>query len=148
MIRSSLAKKIRFDEKLQWLEDHIYIYQCFMHAEKFVAIPDVIYNYMIRDVFSLSSVRDPHLIMHASRKELFVKQSLLNGCDIDTIRYNWQVFHGRELLAISNLYTGIFNKEYRKTFLNKYVRIDEDNPLLIVKLANLWRCARLCFIAL
>ncbi|WP_064976215.1 glycosyltransferase family 2 protein [Alistipes provencensis] len=60
---------LSFNEEINWLEDQIFGYKCFMACRRIVYIPDTLYHYRYWDDHSLSSVQSPKVIAAASRLE-------------------------------------------------------------------------------
>lgn len=75
-IRKECIANIRFDESLNWCEDHIFSYQCYFNCKKMSVLSKPCYHYQIHTSGSLSDVKNPYIIKAASEKELYWKTKL------------------------------------------------------------------------
>ncbi len=84
-LKKEIIANIFFNEEINWLEDQIFGYQCFLACQRIAYIPDTLYHYRYWDNGSLSSVRSPNVIARASQLEHNIKITLTEG---DTYRQN------------------------------------------------------------
>lgn len=77
-IKRSCISNIRFNERINWLEDHIFAYQCYFNCERMVISHRPCYHYMIRNQRKerLSYVHNPWVIREASQLDYQLKKAL------------------------------------------------------------------------
>lgn len=124
-IRRDTIGELRFDEDINWLEDQIFSYQCYLKSKKILLIPDVLYHYYRWNAGSLSNVKDPLVIAKASIKEYNLKLQLT---DLSTYRrmvvqeYKWRLD-----FLVKALYADNYSCSFRHRFAKQ---ICFDKPLL------------------
>lgn len=97
--RRSIVGEIRFDETIYWLEDHIFSRQCFGRCRTLVLENRPSYTYYIRERSSLSSVKDPRMMIDAAYKEYCSRIGLLQGEEYKAYEQQESLFYSRVLLA-------------------------------------------------
>lgn len=87
-IRKDVIRNVRFNETINWLEDHIFSYECYFNCHKFKIISKPLYHYFTREseASSLSYIKNPWVIKKAMELEYEWKNRLNNGKhkDIET----------------------------------------------------------------
>lgn len=79
MVHRECIGNIRFNEKINYLEDHIFSYQCYFNCKRMAVIAKPIYNYCVHDSGSLSTCKDPYVLSEASRQEYILKSRMVAG---------------------------------------------------------------------
>ncbi|MDE6492041.1 MAG: glycosyltransferase [Lactobacillus sp.] len=109
---------VRFNEKINWLEDHIFCYQCYFNCDKVKVLSKPLYHYMIREgQTNLSNVKNPMVVLDAMNLEYDWKQRLNNGKypDIERKSITDNYLYNLHLL-VNLLYTTGRNMDTRKVF--------------------------------
>lgn len=78
-IRKECVHGVLFDEDINWCEDHIFSYQCYVYCRKMSVLSYPCYHYQIRRQISLSDVKNPYVLKKASEKGRCLKIKLNNG---------------------------------------------------------------------
>ncbi|MBR3064642.1 MAG: glycosyltransferase family 2 protein [Bacteroidales bacterium] len=97
--RKSLLWNVRFDETISWLEDHVFSRQCFGQCCTLVLENQPSYEYFIRNRGSLSSVKDPIMMMDAAYKEYRSRINLLQEKEYREYEKKERLLYTRVLLA-------------------------------------------------
>lgn len=117
-------KKIRFNETINWLEDHIFSYECYSNCRKVSVIKKPLYHYFTREneAKSLSYVKDPWVIKTAMDLEYDWKTKLNNGKyeDINSEIETNYLHNIHRLLTV--LYTVIPESHQREKFSTMVLR--------------------------
>lgn len=119
-IKKTAVGAIRFIEDINWLEDHIFSYECYLNCNSVKVISAPFYHYVTRQLTqsSLSYVQNPAVIIKAINREYDFKNLLNDGKYTDvtqTIALNY--LHSVHRLVFL-LYTKSFNYKTRKSFKN------------------------------
>lgn len=69
----------RFNEELCWLEDHTFIYECYLNCRRMAILNAATYHYVRRNENSLAHIKDPDIVKKAADIELTLKKKLLGG---------------------------------------------------------------------
>jgi len=78
-IRRDKVNGLKFNEEINWLEDHIFCYSYYFQCRKVKVLSRPLYHYVIRSSNdSLSNVRNPYVVADAMRIEFELKTKL-NG---------------------------------------------------------------------
>lgn len=85
-IQKECISNIRFEQNINWCEDHIFSYQCYLNCQKMSILSIACYHYQIHKSGSLSDVRNPYIIQIASEKERYWKLKLNSGVYLDIQR--------------------------------------------------------------
>lgn len=117
-IKKTIFDNIRFLEDINWLEDQIFSYECYLKCDSIKVISAPLYHYVTRQLTqsSLSYVQDPGVIIKAINREYDLKIMLNDGKYSDmthTIALNY--LHSIHRL-VSLLYTKSHNYKTRKSF--------------------------------
>lgn len=75
-IKKECVSNIRFEKNINWCEDHIFSYQCYLNCKKMSILNKACYHYQIHETGSLSDIRNPYTIKEASEKERYWKIKL------------------------------------------------------------------------
>lgn len=92
-LKVSLIGNLRFQKEIRWNEDHLFNYDCITRAKAISFISDNVYNYYIRNVESLSNVRDPFVVINTCAKVCEYRLKMASSsednvfCDIMEIKY-------------------------------------------------------------
>ena len=103
--------KVRFDESISWLEDHVFSRKCFKQCGSILLSPEITYRYFIRQTVSLSNIKDPLMMIRASYKEYLSRIELLNDDERNQYEHNERLFYGRLFLAARMLNTLPFKQK-------------------------------------
>lgn len=123
-VRRSIIDNIRFDESLNWLEDHIFSYQCYLKCHKVYLLSDVLYNYNIRsDKKSLSKVQDPEVVYRAMEIEYALKNKLNNNKYPEQDVQISQNYRRNIHRIVCQLYYGKYPFSTRRKLSNKSLQI-------------------------
>ena len=123
-IRSSIAKKFRFNTNISWLEDVFYGYECLMDCKKITLPPLCVYNYRKQENGTLSSVKNPFVIAYSAQIEFEYKMKILDNRNNDVLKKSIITYHMWLSQAINSLYNSNFNYKERKRFKKMYYPID------------------------
>lgn len=143
-VKRQLLESIHFDETINWLEDHLFSYQCYLQAKSVYVSAKAVYNYNIRTSGqSLSRVQDPKVVSKAMDLEYELKNSLNQnkypeGTEQIELNYRRNV-HRIVCLA----YYGNYTFKYRKELSQKSLQINDG----LFREDRLFFCSRLPFIA-
>lgn len=123
-IRREAIKNIRFNEAINWLEDHIFSYECYLNCRKIKVISKPLYHYFTREneAKSLSYVKDPWVIKTSMDLEYDWKTKLNHGKfeDVNSdIEINY-LHNIHRLLTV--LYTVIPESRQREEFSTMVLR--------------------------
>ena len=80
-LKVSLIGNLRFQKEIRWNEDHLFNYDCITRAKAISFISDNVYNYYIRNVESLSNVRDPFVVINTCAKVCEYRLKMLSECN-------------------------------------------------------------------
>lgn len=116
-IKRECIGHIKFHDKINWLEDHIFSYQCYFNCKTMVISPKACYHYRTSNSQSrLSFVHDPRVISEASRLEYQLKKSLNSGHYEDLEQETDKAYLYDLHLLVSTLYNDAFPYSTRKAF--------------------------------
>ena len=76
LFRKNEIANLRFDDTINWSEDHIFSAMAVYNCKKIVFVPDIVYNHIIHVSDSLSSPKDPYMIQRAANLEFNAKKRL------------------------------------------------------------------------
>ena len=105
-LKASLIGNLRFQKEIRWNEDHLFNYDCITRAKAISFISDNVYNYYIRNVESLSNVKDPFVVISTCAKVCEYRLKMASSsednvfCEIIELKYI-NMFH----FAIKLLHT-------------------------------------------
>lgn len=139
-IKRDTIGDLRFDEDINWLEDQIFSYQCYLKSKKILLIPDVLYHYYRWNTGSLSNVKNPLVIAKASIKEYNLKLQLTGSSNYRRMviqEYKWRLD-----FLVKALYTHNYSYSFRH-FFAKLIRYDKP---LFTKESRLFFSQRIPFV--
>lgn len=84
-LRKEIVDKHRFDESINWCEDHIFSYSCFYDARKIYISKSLAYRYQIRSNKSLSNTSDAFVMLRAMELLYRTRKDLLYVEDTELI---------------------------------------------------------------
>lgn len=113
-IKHECIKNIKFDEDLNWCEDHIFSYQCYFNCKKMSILSKPCYHYQIHRTGSLSSIKNPIIVKKASEKERLLKTKLNAGIYTDVQKETEDEYRYRLHTIVQLLYT------YNNTFNDRF----------------------------
>lgn len=117
-IKKECIDNIRFLEKINWLEDHIFMYQCYFNCSALYVSKVPCYHYITRNIKRLSFVSNPKMIMESITIETSLKLELNGGkykyLDDDIMNNYLNNIHRFVLV----LYLTPRNYNYRRCFTN------------------------------
>lgn len=123
-IKRDAIGSVKFNERINWLEDQIFSYECYFNCRKVKAISKPLYHYFTRttEASSLSYVRDPWIIKKAMDLEYDWKTKLNNGkyktLDFEIINcYGYNIHR-----LIDILYSLKFRGKTRREFMKQPLR--------------------------
>lgn len=139
-IRTSLIGSLRFQKEIRWNEDHLFNYDCITRTRAISFIADVVYRYYVRDVVSLSNVKDPFVVIDTCAKVFDYRMQMLeNSNDVEVrlmIEYNYtEMFH----FAVKLLNTIEFRKrvdEFKKNIPHKDILEKDRTARLFLHCSN------------
>lgn len=121
-MKKEVIQGLHFNQEINWLEDQIFGYQCFMACKRIIYIPNCLYHYRYWDKGSLSSVQSPKVIALASQLEYKIKKRLTQEDSYqDNINdeYRWRLeFLVDTLYSIKSKYR--YRKEIRQSIKPLY----------------------------
>lgn len=115
-IRCSCIDEGRFDEDISWIEDHIFLYRCYLNCRSMAILPEPTYHYVRHGTQSLSFVKDPEIVRRASQREFVLQQELINGNDKEMLKAVYQDYAYRLHHVVCLLYSGGFSYKKKKWF--------------------------------
>lgn len=115
-IKRHCIGNIRFNERINWLEDHIFSYQCYFNCQKMVIADCACYHYVMRDKERLSFVHDPWVINEAAQLDYQFKLSLNRGHFKDLDNEAGRNYLYNLHLLVTTLYNKKFSFKERKHF--------------------------------
>ena len=124
LVKSKIAKAIRFDESTPWLEDQFFGYECLLRADKVTLLPKMVYNYRIHEGGSLSGVSDPFVIAGSAKKDMQYKLQILGGRNIETQEACWHTYHQWMAQSIDLLYRKGYSYKQKKEFRQAFMPLD------------------------
>lgn len=118
-IRRSAIGSVSFNESINWLEDHIFSYECYFNCRKIKVLSKPLYHYVTHTgTVNLSNVRNPEVVFNSMNLELEWKLKLNSNKN----RQMTQIIERNYLfnlhLFVSLLYSGNFNNKYIRKFSN------------------------------
>lgn len=115
-IRRECIGEVKFDENINWLEDHIFAYQCYFNCKRMVVSNRVCYHYMVRERNDrLSYVNNPWVINKASQSVLQLKTRLNASHYKEMDEYAQKEYMFNLHLMIQILYNGNYTYKERKS---------------------------------
>lgn len=113
-IKKECIANIRFDESINWCEDHIFSYQCYFNCKTMSILSNVCYHYQIHTHGSLSNIKNPYIIKAASEKELYWKTKLNSGIykDIQKETENEYCYRLHTIVRLLYIYHYSFKEKY------------------------------------
>ncbi len=84
-LRKEIVEKHRFDESINWCEDHIFSFTCFYNARKIYISKSITYRYQIRANNSLSKTSDAFVMLRAMDLLYNKRKDLLETEDSELI---------------------------------------------------------------
>lgn len=116
-IRRSSIGSVKFNESINWLEDHIFSYECYFNCRKVKVLAQPLYHYVTYSGYTnLSIVKNPEVVFAAMNLELEWKLKLngnKNRSMTEMIERNY-LFNLH--LFVNLLYSGNFNYKYVKGY--------------------------------
>lgn len=124
--RKELISELRFNENINWCEDHIFTYKYFIKCKSMFLLSLPLYHYQYRQ--GLSCIKDAHMIILAAEQEFIVVSQII-GKNRAT-----KEFYNKIRFAISVIYK--HEKEYRvrKAFnkeIMNYSKVLDDADIYI-----------------
>ena len=116
IIRRECIGDIRFDEKINYLEDHIFSYQCYFNCKRMAVVAKPTYNYCIHNSGSLSTCNDPYVLSEASKQEYILKSRMVAGKDKDMQRIVDDCYQYHLHSIVYLLYNNKFSYKERYSF--------------------------------
>lgn len=127
-IRREKIIKLKFLKDINWLEDQIFGYCCFLCTGLKLFVPDTLYHYSFWDIGSLSNVKKPEIILKSLKIEYHLKKTLckLNPLYLQVIEleYGWRLEY-----LIKSLYVKYYSNSFKKRILKS---IKHKSPLLSI----------------
>lgn len=123
-INHEIIRDILFEEDLNWLEDQIFGYRCFLKSRNTLFIPERLYHYTWWAYGSLSDVKNPQVIARAASLEFEIKKILTETSSYrETVEceYRWRLDY-----LVKSLYYSNYSISYR---LSIYRNIKPISPL-------------------
>lgn len=122
-IRRSSIGSVKFNESINWLEDHIFSYECYFNCRQVKVLAKPLYHYVTyTEPISLSNVKNPEVVLTAMNLELEWKLRL-NGnknCHMTEMIERNYLFNLHLLIKL--LYSGNLSYKYKKGFSQKKFR--------------------------
>ena len=119
-IRREKVKGLKFNEEINWLEDHIFCYDYYFHCRKVKVMSVPLYHYMNRaSNDSLSNVKNPRIVAESMRIEYELKTRLNGGKypEVDRqIKANY-------LFNVNRLVNVIYNSDITMSERHKFSRL-------------------------
>ncbi|WP_303029678.1 glycosyltransferase family 2 protein [uncultured Duncaniella sp.] len=79
-LKADKLNGLRFNEEINWLEDHIFCYQYYLSCYKVAVLSSPLYHYIVNsDTETLSNVKNPDIIAKAMTLEYELKKLLNAG---------------------------------------------------------------------
>lgn len=123
-IRRDCIDSIRFNEDINYCEDHLFSYECYFNCKRMAVIAYPAYHYVTHESGSLSTCLNPYVLKDVAEKEHVIKLRMVEGKDKkmqhtvdDCYRYH---MHG----IVSLLYRGPYSYSQRKWFAYNWIPID------------------------
>lgn len=111
-MKKEIVQNLLFDEDINWLEDQIFGYRCFLVCSRIAYLPVALYHYRYWEDGSLSSVKSPKVISLASQREYILKTKLTEGMTyrhfVDD-EYRWRLE-----FMVTTLYSSSFSYALKK----------------------------------
>ena len=113
-IKKECIGKIHFDTNINWLEDHIFSYQCYFNCKCMSILNKIGYHYRVRSKNNLSNIRDPFVIKEAAEQERYWKTQLNSKMysDIQKETDNQYAYHIHSIINI--LYQNHYSNKEKK----------------------------------
>lgn len=124
-IKRSCIGKLRFNEEICWLEDHTFIYQCYMNCKSMAILNVPTYHYVRRDENSLAHIKSPDIVLKAADIELKLKRELLDGRNKTLEQEVESIYAYRLHSVIRLLYLGNYAFSERREF-SRYERLTPE----------------------
>lgn len=110
-----IGDKVRFDTTLNWSEDFIFSYECYLLATKMYISSIPLYHYRILKG-GLSNIKNPFMIRAAIQKNFELKLSLASCKELkNKINRNYHYWISR---SIKELYRNKYNYDIRYNYYN------------------------------
>lgn len=110
-INKEIIGDILFEDDLNWLEDQIFGYRCFLKSRSTLFVPDRLYHYTWWASGSLSDVKNPQVIFRAASLEFEIKRILTETSSYrETVEreYRWRLDY-----LVRSLYSSKYSISYR-----------------------------------
>ncbi len=109
-IRKDIAMQFAFDEKINWCEDQLYVFQCMLVAKKIVFLSEIVYYYRVNDLVSLgqgsslsSHLIEPDVIKDVADEEFRIKRGFCDG-NVDISNLIFLTKKSKYLFALRNAF--------------------------------------------
>lgn len=99
---ATIAKQVKFDETISFLEDHIYSRTCFRLCNSLYISDCITYCYFKRGHSSLSTVRDNYMFASSAIKEYLSRLALVSSGRRAAYGKKERLLYGRLCIAIRN----------------------------------------------
>lgn len=131
-IKKECIGKIRFDNNINWLEDHIFSYQCYFNCKRMSILNKTCYHYRIRSINNLSNIKNPFVIIEAAEKERYWKNRLNSKIylDIQEETNNQYAYHMHTIVNLLYQNNYSYNEKRRiakKTQTNLKLKYKEES---------------------
>lgn len=129
--------ELRFDESLCWLEDQIFSFNYLRRINKAYFIGKTLYHYTVQDSGSLSSIRDPFMILRAG-VEQYRSLNVLEFEDEYNRKEVVRIFGHHQVKAIKAVYESGRPFKERRLFYHLYKQNPTESPASLF--LNIYRC--------
>jgi len=127
-VRRDTIGNLRFNEKINWLEDHLFSYQCYMKCQKVYVCCKPIYNYTIREKSeaSLSALQNPEIVSTAMDLEYEWKVKLNDG-KYESQQEDFKKTYRRNIhRTVCLTYYGDYPYQTRKKLSQKKLKVSDE----------------------
>ena len=115
-IKKSCVGELRFNEHLNWLEDHTFSYSIYLKSNRMVIVGKPLYHYAVHQTGSLSDVRNPYVVKEAAEIELKLKTQLIHGENVEMQNQVEDLYRFRLTTIVNLLYRNTVSYNERKQF--------------------------------
>lgn len=138
LFRSKEIENIRFDKDICWSEDHIFSAKAYLACKTIAFIPEVVYNHFMHETGSLSSPKDPYMLLRAANAEFLAKKSLYDRDVLPMPDFCVAIYRHVLLWSIN---TALLN--FDRQGVKKYIEYFSTQAFCDDRVGKLLHCLRL-----
>lgn len=118
-VRRTCLTGTYFNEEINYLEDHTFLYQCYLNSRSVALINKITYHYSICNDESLSHIKDPEVLRKAAEIEREYHRILFFGKDPELEKESNSMYSYHIHTIVNLLYTYPFSLSYKYNIMKE-----------------------------